>query len=75
MKLSQPVASRIIDDILFRQKIGIVLSVTDAWVKTLAQKNKPNGPLTTHSVVQLIIEETKMAVEEILVNEKPVLQK
>jgi hypothetical protein len=70
MKLSKPVADRIIDDILFRQKIGTELQMTDAWIKTLAQSNKPNGPLTTYSVVNLIQEETKMKVEEILVEDQ-----
>lgn len=69
MKLSQPVAEQIIDDILFRQKIGTELQMTDAWIKTLAQANKPNGPLTTYSVVKLIQEETKMKVEEILIGD------
>ena len=69
MKLSQPIAERIADDILLRQKIGTELEFTDAWVQTLAKVNKPNGPLTTYSVVQLIQKETKMNVDEILVGD------
>jgi hypothetical protein len=74
MILSQHIVDLIIESIPLRQKLGLALTFTDEWVKQRARQNKPNGPLTTYQAIQIISEETKMDVNEILVNEKPVPQ-
>lgn len=74
MILSKQVVDLIIESIPLRQKLGLALTFTDEWVKQRARQNKPNGPLTTYTAIQIIQEETKMDVQDILVDEKPVPQ-
>jgi hypothetical protein len=70
MILTDTSKQKVSDDIQLRQAIGRKLKVTDAWVKVLAQQNKPNGPLTTVGAVQVIREETQLADHEILIDEE-----
>jgi hypothetical protein len=71
MVLSPDIVSKILssEDIKLRQKLAAGLDFTDDWVRRLAQANKPNGPLTTVKGVQIIQQETKLEIKDILVDE------
>lgn len=66
MKLTPHFVSLISEDIVLRQKLGIALGFTDAWIQSLAKANKVNGPLTTYKALVILREETGKEFEDIL---------
>jgi hypothetical protein len=75
MFLSEKATEAILTNRDLRMDIGKEISRSEDRVRRIAQSNDRNNDLTKYSVVMIIQEETKMAVEDILVNEQPVLQK
>lgn len=75
MFLSEKAKEAVLTNRDLRMDIGKELSRSEDRVRRLAQANDRNNDLTKYRVVLIIQEGTKMAVEDILVNEKPVLQK
>jgi hypothetical protein len=74
MFLSEKAKEAVLTNRDLRMDIGKELSRSEDRVRRLAQANDRNNDLTKYRVVLIIQEGTKMAVEDILVNEKPELQ-
>jgi hypothetical protein len=74
MFLSENAIKALLKSLDLRRKLGEILVCSDDWIRRLANRNDRNGDLTKYNVVQKIVEETKMDVNDILVNEKPVPQ-
>lgn len=69
MILSKDTVDAIENNNSLRLKLAMALRFSERWIVLRARQNKPNGPLTTFKAVQEIQEETKLKVEEILVDE------
>jgi hypothetical protein len=74
MFLSENAIQTILESLDLRRKLGEILICSDDWIRRLANRNDRNGDLTKYKVIQKIVEETKMDVADILVDEKPVPQ-
>lgn len=67
MKLSQKVITKILDqESGLRLKLAATMKFTEGWIRTLAYKNKDNGPLTTAAALGVIRKEMKLKDSEIL---------
>lgn len=69
MILTAKARQAIIDGHEVRLKLAIALKFTEFWVNQLVEKNKVNGPLTTHASTKVISEETGLTDSEILEDE------
>jgi hypothetical protein len=71
MFLSENAIKALLESLDLRRKLGEILVCSDDWIRRLANRNDRNGDLTKYKVVEKIVEETKMNLDDILVNEKP----
>ena len=53
-----------------RLKLALGMSLSEQWINKMIEANKQNGPLTTAKALQVIREETGLADNEILEEEK-----
>lgn len=53
-------ALKAINEKRIRLELALKLDCTEQWVIRLIEANKPNGPLTTHSAIQVIKEHTNL---------------
>jgi hypothetical protein len=65
MKLTQQALQKIKDRKL-RLRLCAILNVTDQTIGDYIRKNKPNGPLTTYSALNVISEATGFSYDVIL---------
>lgn len=70
MKLSKKAIRKINKETTL--KLAIALGFTELWVSRLIKKNKPNGPLTTPSALDVLRQETKLSDVEILEKEQAI---
>lgn len=70
MKLTNKVI-RLIDHATV-MNIGSELQMSERWVKSLIVQNKPNGPLTTYRVVEILRERTELPINAILWDERKI---
>ena len=67
-------ALSLIKDKTIRLKLCAALVMTDQTISDYIKANKPNGPLTTYSAMQVIREETGLTDAQILIEPSQVLE-
>lgn len=73
MKLNKKVITRLREDYTLRSKIGILTGKHPMTVQLWVNKNINHGPLTTWAVLVFLAEELNMKINELVVDEKPVI--
>ncbi len=72
MRLSNEIIEKILASNELQLKLALVLGRHQASVKRLACKNDNNNLLTTAASTNILVQETGMTTEQILLNEKVV---
>lgn len=75
MRLSTEVIGKLRSDYTLRSKIGLLAEKHPATIQKWVDANSYNGPLTTWAVLAFLAQEMNMKINEMVVDDSPVIPK